>query len=297
MKETKISEYFQVMEKKAAKVEQRQQSVKKKQNIYMRVLKRKLNSSNERNVADGKFSDVHVQDLVETNPVKIKILRNESEKKNDSPREVNSAAEDFESQLKEKVFLVSKFIFLHEFHNLFLIFHSQNKIIENLNDELKVLQSKYNKMKKNNHQMLSHLVKHQAKICHLEGMRTKDKSKNEAADFSFEFPDVENEEVEDNFSAVDLIELNSIPKFKSKDREFVGKALQIIYKENFENLLSKKKIKMISPKKKEQLTYLLLKRFNTIEDNTEKMQRMNESYINRIISYGLYHERTSNTKN
>lgn len=178
-------------------------------------------------------------------------------------------------------------------------------IIENLNDELKILSSKYGRLKKNNQKMLSQLAKYQTRMWRYEQNLESLKSKNEIANLSLEKEDdYETEDIESIFTTGELNALNSVSMFKSCDRLFVCKVLQMLYKGNLDDLnnrrLSKKKskssveTKAITPKKIQVIYSMMHRRVNdSPAEIEEKTQRMTQEYMNQTISRALYFERNS----
>lgn len=95
----------------------------------------------------------------------------------------------------------------------------------------------------------------------------------------------------------ELIKLNAIPLLKKCDRQFVSAALEMMYKENIHELrfrvLKKSRTrncartKKVTPKKRDKIYSLMQERVSKNHDPIEQVDRMQESYLSKIISYAL----------
>lgn len=155
------------------------------------------------------------------------------------------------------------------------------------------------------------MAKYQIKMLRYENEMKKFKNKIPAFGESIEEIETENikigaEEIAEHFSSDEIAELNSMSILKKCDREFVGKILQMLYKENSEHLCSltvsktrtknMKLTKVMSTQNVELITALMHQRAIHIPDEIEKVSRTEKEYITQTISRALFHERNSMLK-
>lgn len=155
------------------------------------------------------------------------------------------------------------------------------------------------------------MAKHQIKMLRYENEMKKLNNKIPAFGESIEEIETEEikigaEEIAEHFSPDEITELNSMSILKKCDREFVGKVLQMLYKENPEHLcnltVSKtrtknmKLTKVMSTQKIGLITALMHQRAIHMSDEIEKVSRTEKEYINQTISRALFHERNSMLK-
>lgn len=114
---------------------------------------------------------------------------------------------------------------------------------------------------------------------------------------------IDAEKLAKHFSEAEMLELDSMSILKKSDREFVGKALTMLYKNRPEELFVRtiknektKKLssgKKMTPEKKHLIHALMNQRLDKVQDETEKAARSLKLYIDDAISRALRHERNS----
>lgn len=103
------------------------------------------------------------------------------------------------------------------------------------------------------------------------------------------------------FASHDIAVLNAYSLMKKFDRQFVGKALQIMYKEDpsalsLRSLRIKRRDpqnKLMTPEKVQKVVSLMIDRAGKVLDPSEKIDRSNIKYIKSIISKELYEIKNS----
>lgn len=97
------------------------------------------------------------------------------------------------------------------------------------------------------------------------------------------------------FDQRELARLDAFPLFKKCDREFVSTALEMMYKNNEilrtrvlkKNKKTRAETKNMTPQKREKIRCLMHERVSKIDNPVEQLNRMQEKYINSIISKSL----------
>lgn len=178
-------------------------------------------------------------------------------------------------------------------------------IIASLQSENAMLKKKSEKLKKTNNKVMVCLAEYQVKMWHYEEklnlMRSVEEEVEREPEIQRETEDTFHDEenidnlISKNFTAEDTIELDAMEILKRSDRTFIGKILQILYRENMPAIQKRTlnrntgENKVITPLKMKIITAMMIKRVNKVSDFTEKAERASQIYINTITSKSLYY--------
>lgn len=180
-------------------------------------------------------------------------------------------------------------------------------IIASLRSENAKLKEKNEKLKKTNSKVMLCLAEYQVKMWQYEEKLDLVRSKSlptvadveELTETELDENLSDGENMDDvmskSFTAEETRDLNSIEIMKRGDRTFIGRILQILYRENPSAIQTRTLFKnsaknqVISPLKMKIITAMMIKRVDNVCDLTEKAERVDQIYINNVTSKSLYY--------